>query len=700
MKKLFDKFFGKKKPEKEIRPLESNTEQHKPTEDMPDQFIFLDTNFQVTPTWIEIFSHFILLEEHNKMPTKDWYATLEVLIQEIGEKEFAETGYKWINACIEKSAQNSRNYKKFGPLAAYEEIGNNLRPKHASAEWVRRVYGKVLSNENFFTVKSQVCLQNFQYYFYHSLGGRIMRGFLHATILLPNTQLLDFLDTFALANPNYSQDAIYVYSQLPKEISVPKLTVLQSRAKNKNILSRIKKAFIAIGKREGLSKAEIQESVIPDYGINSDGQFIANIDDYQAVFAIENLKNSKVFYISKEGKEQKTIPKSLKDNFSTEVKAFKKQCSQIKKSLSAQRRRLESFYYPDREITYKDFIQYYLENNLIRIIAKDLIWNFKNEKESLNLLFREGDFQTHDGKKVNHDVSNHQIKLWHPITSSRDEIFGWRNFMMEQEVIQAFKQAYREVYILTDAERTTESYSNRYASHILNKDHVSALLKARGWSPSGINNSGKTMFKIPDTDLKAEYWVSDVELGQRSMTYGSAHISTDQVRFYKKRTQINLEEVPEIIFSEVMRDVDLFVGVTSIGNDPTWSDRGVDGAMNYWSRYTQGELTESSKVRAEIIKHIVPKMKIRNVSEIDGKYLKIKGKLRTYKIHMGSGNILMEPNDQYLCIVPARATSVTKKLFIPFEGDGMLSIILSKAILLANDDKIEDQTITRQINRQ
>jgi len=60
----------------------------------------------------------------------------------------------------------------------------------------------------------------------------------------------------------------------------------------------------------------------------------------------------------------------------------------------------------------------------------------------------------------------------------------------------------------------------------------------------------------------------------------------------------------------------------------------------------------------------------------------------------------MEPNDQYLCIVPARsADKSTDKLFIPFEGDRGLSIVLSKAFLLADDLKITDTTITSQINR-
>lgn len=86
----------------------------------------------------------------------------------------------------------------------------------------------------------------------------------------------------------------------------------------------------------------------------------------------------------------------------------------------------------------------------------------------------------------------------------------------------------------------------------------------------------------------------------------------------------------------------------------------------------------------------------------------MRGDLRTYKIHLGSGNILMEPNDQYLCIVPGRGSggtaggaseTATGQLFLPFEGDTVLAIILSKAFLLAEDTKITDPSITRQIGR-
>ncbi len=83
----------------------------------------------------------------------------------------------------------------------------------------------------------------------------------------------------------------------------------------------------------------------------------------------------------------------------------------------------------------------------------------------------------------------------------------------------------------------------------------------------------------------------------------------------------------------------------------------------------------------------------------DGQVLVVKGSRRTYKIHLGSGNILMEPNDQYLCIVPdAHARVSSDPVYLPFEGDSTLSIILSKAFLLSDDQKIKDAIINRQID--
>jgi hypothetical protein len=73
--------------------------------------------------------------------------------------------------------------------------------------------------------------------------------------------------------------------------------------------------------------------------------------------------------------------------------------------------------------------------------------------------------------------------------------------------------------------------------------------------------------------------------------------------------------------------------------------------------------------------------------------------LRAYRIHLGSANVLMEPNDQYLGLVADRSKARREAdgVTLPFEGDSTLSIILSKAFLLADDRGITDPTILRQI---
>lgn len=53
----------------------------------------------------------------------------------------------------------------------------------------------------------------------------------------------------------------------------------------------------------------------------------------------------------------------------------------------------------------------------------------------------------------------------------------------------------------------------------------------------------------------------------------------------------------------------------------------------------------------------------------------------------------MEPGSQYLCIVFDQSTTAKENLFLPFENDSMLSVILNKAFLLASDRTIKDPSI-------
>jgi hypothetical protein len=233
---------------------------------------------------------------------------------------------------------------------------------------------------------------------------------------------------------------------------------------------------------------------------------------------------------------------------------------------------------------------------------------------------------------------------------------------------------------------------------------------------------------LPHFGLRAEFWIEGVgeEYGEHTNDAGVFHhLATDQVRFYAAESvqvrahaggggyterrwdgaapgePLPLDRIPPLALSEIMRDVDLFVGVASIGNNPVWQDGGAEGHHHdYWHSYSFGELSGTAASRRDLLERLVPKLKIAAACTLTDRFLVVLGKKRTYKIHLGSGNILMEPNDQYLCIVPNQTDSKsTANVFLPFEGDRTLSVILSKAFLLAADDRITDPTILSQIDR-
>src|SRR5262249_36063262 len=132
------------------------------------------------------------------------------------------------------------------------------------------------------------------------------------------------------------------------------------------------------------------------------------------------------------------------------------------------------------------------------------------------------------------------VSLWHPIGRSIDEVLGWRSWLERHEVIQPFKQAHREVYLLTDAERSTRTYSNRFAAHIIRQHQYNALCLARGWKNNlrwrAAASHPPTSRLLPLWNLRAEYWVEGAgsEYGRDTNEAGVfLYLATDQVRFYR-----------------------------------------------------------------------------------------------------------------------------------------------------------------------
>ncbi|HSK73965.1 MAG TPA: DUF4132 domain-containing protein, partial [Pyrinomonadaceae bacterium] len=478
-------------------------------------------------------------------------------------------------------------------------------------------------------------------------------------------------------------------------------------------------------KKVGLPTEELEEMSVPDYGLREVGRLRENFGEFAAELIVTGTNSAELHWFNAEGKRQKSVPKFVKDNHAEELNELNRAVKDIKKMLPAQRDRIENLYLEEKRWDYKIWRERYLDHPLVGTIARRLIWRFDEATTAIWL----------DGKLVDREENeltlfeDAQVELWHPIHSATHEVLEWREFLEKHEIRQPFKQAHREIYVLTDAERNTEIYSNRFAAHIIKQHQFNALCGQRNWKNQlrimADADFHAPMRNIPKHNLRAEFWVEAIgeEYGVDSNETGTYYyLATDQVRFYPSEAPLHyghgygggfyegwnetrriepipLAGIPPLVFSEVMRDVDMFVGVCSIGNDPNWADNGRERHNDYWYNYSFGDLSATAKTRKEILERLIPRLKIAPKCSFEDKYLIVKGDLRSYKIHLGSGNILMSPNDQYLCIVPSgnAETFAQGKVFLPFEGDRVLSIILSKAFMLSEDMKITDPTITRQI---
>lgn len=489
---------------------------------------------------------------------------------------------------------------------------------------------------------------------------------------------------------------------------IGQLSRLKLRIKQNNTQKLIENYLNLAAEQQGISIHEIEDLAADDFELTN-GSRTWQFDNYRAEINITGIGKIETKWIKPDGNLQKTAPTFVKEKFAEDFKELKNICKQIETNSTSQRDRIDRMFRSDRKISWLHFNNYYLNHGLLSYLSKKLIWSFTENNITTSAILINNQWKTNINETITPSEKS-IVSLFHPSTSTIQNISNWRNFLIENKIQQPLKQAFREVYILTDAEIKTKSYSNRMAAHLLKQHQFNMLAKTRGWKYALLGcfddgrDNGIAEINLKEFNLRAEFWINEVNADEAYNDTGIwNYVATDQVRFLNtiSNETVDLIDVPVLVLSEILRDIDLFVGVASVGNDPTWQDTGgIPAYRDYWQSYSFGDLTEIAKMRKDILASLIPKLKINKIAEIKDKFLVVKGKLRTYKIHIGSTNILMEPNDEYLCIVQDRGTkNLTENIFLPFEGDNGLSIILSKAFLLAEDDKITDATITSQINR-
>ena len=408
------------------------------------------------------------------------------------------------------------------------------------------------------------------------------------------------------------------------------------------------------------------------------------IGDYTVQILVDEDGKAELFvYRGTGGKALKTVPATLKkDETFGEIKEF---ASKIKNQYSRCTAMFEHAMEEEETYSYGELIEL-CRNPVTAGILRRLVFVSEAAAENPDLMPAEPS-EHKDAPRVigtleqlmaQDPAPDPAIMLYvaHPVTLYKlGELTRFQRFffrkLTEAGTKQPFKQVFREFYPKLEEEKDA-SDSRLFAGYQIQPKKTLAALSGRGWIADYDEGLQKIFFgqDIAAAIYALADWFSPADTESPTLEF---------VSFYDRKTgkQKKISEIPDILYSEVMRDVDLAVSIAHVG--------GVDPETSH----------STIEMRRAIFGFNIELFGLNNVTFKDS-HAFIKGTYDNYNIQLGSGVIHKESGGM-INIVPVHSQQ-RGKLFLPFiDDDPKTAEILSKILLLAEDQKIKDPYILRQI---
>lgn len=393
----------------------------------------------------------------------------------------------------------------------------------------------------------------------------------------------------------------------------------------------------------------------------------------------------------KNGKQLKSVPAKIKkDEYVLTLMDAKKQMAEQSRRTKAM---LEDAMESQEEYTWAE-IRGMLENPVIHDMVAALVFKVA-EPDSVNAelgntadSITSGANELYDSKNVvlgfatedGLNVFGENIKLsddtkltvahpFHMYTAGK-----WHDiqkYVFDNKIVQPFKQVFRELYVKTEEEMNME-HSLRYAGNQIQPKKTLGCLKSRHWVADIEDGLQKVYYKenIVAQIYALADWFSPADIESPTLEW---------VVFSDRKTgkDIRIKDIPDIIFSEVMRDVDMAVSVAHAG--------GVDPETSH----------STVEMRKAIAEFTMPLFRLTNVT-FTKNHAVIEGKRANYTVHLGSGVVHQEAGPM-INVLPVHSQR-RGRIFLPFvDDDPKTSEVLTKILFFAEDNKIKDPYILGQI---
>ena len=376
----------------------------------------------------------------------------------------------------------------------------------------------------------------------------------------------------------------------------------------------------------------------------------------------------------KNGKQLKSVPAKIKkDEYVVALMDAKKQMAEQSRRTKAM---LEDAMESQEEYTWAE-IRGMLDNPVIHDMVAALVFKVAGNDIVLGFATEDG-FNTFvatsigdENTKLSDDT---RLTVAHPfhmyIAGKWHDI---QKYVFDNKIVQPFKQVFRELYVKTEEEMNME-HSLRYAGNQIQPKKTLGCLKSRHWVADIEDGLQKVYYKenIVAQIYALADWFSPADIESPTLEW---------VVFSDRKTgkELRIKDIPDIIFSEVMRDVDMAVSVAHAG--------GVDPETSH----------STVEMRKAIAEFTMPLFRLTNVT-FTKNHAVIEGKRANYTVHLGSGVVHQEAGPM-INVLPVHSQR-RGRIFLPFvDDDPKTSEVLTKILFFAEDNKIKDPYILEQIER-
>jgi hypothetical protein len=502
--------------------------------------------------------------------------------------------------------------------------------------------------------------------------------------------------------------------------AVAQLSRLRSKVKYAVARRLIEKSLRQAAELAGMTMEDLEDSCVDTFGLDGEGKIVLTIADAQATIRANEDGSVIVAWHNADGRLVKSAPSHIKKAFAQQVKSIAARAKELEQTYAAQCIRLEASLSSPRSMSFAHWRKYFIEHPLLSLLGRRLIWVFRNADgwESSGLWPK--DKSSSDASIISDssggsvDLSRAQtVSLWHPLSSTETELQQWRDRIFALQIRQPFRQAFREFYQVTAEEKKAHLHSNRFAGIVLRQHQLSSLCRARAWDyrlmGAGFDGFNVPVKSLPQWNMHVEFYVDlpsdrdpslmESALGEQSGSGINLFVTSDQVRFYRDRREIPVDEVPAVVYSEVMRDVDLFTSVCAVGKDEGWSDQEDRGTGVFSDRFDVTELSAMIELRASILTRVLPHSRIAKACRVEKSWLEVKGQLGTYRIALAWGGVVLSADRPRWLSIPRPLLEAVKLDLsaIPIELDYRTEMILRKAHVLADDWKIDSADFVQQL---